>query len=732
MHTWARWGWMAFGVAVALCAGVARAGEGEAMGEKAATPIERLVPADTVGLVQVSNAAALGAAFEQSALAEAIKSSTLLTYLKTVVGAGAEFGAVVLMGQPAGELRACLGQNAGVALLSFADAADAKKRAPIVLLIESPDAKKLELVLTGQLQLFSLFNKEIAVAERQQAGSAVRELTTPKGDRLAYCARDNFLLIGTPGGVNALLDDLAAKKAPLATDPTYQAVRQQLPMAGGISAYVNVRALFEKTGVLENAAELVKLRGVGIADAQAIGLAVDFQGRQVRERVYLHTAGKGTGLLKLLTQGAPVAPSAAQFIPSNYTFYASMGLNEVGLWDRIRTMVVETAGEPAASLIDTASKDLQAKIGIQIKEGIFDAIGEEVFLGADLTQLPAFVGTGRQPRPDEIPFVFGAKLRNGAALKDTFDRVAGNEFLWQQGVERTVSKVADADVFTFRIPTNGEIKPSYAFAGDVFLLSIQPGAIQGALDAGKTKKNLASAPFVQQGAATLPSTSHLRIEVNDAQLLSALLALIRKDIPESAQKLLPEADKIVGGLHGYHVALRREAQGISMVTLSDLGSFGTVAVVAIIMDQFKGLTARRVEADFDKIGAALEKCRDKNGSYPETLEQLAPEFLPELTMDRFEPKRPYGYSRGHAGADGKLPDVWMLVSVGPDERPDIPPDQFDPAAWQAKLQTRDPAEIERLKAIIYHFRMDQYPEKRKNDDRGDILRVGGRGAAPAK
>jgi hypothetical protein len=277
-----------------------------------------------------------------------------------------------------------------------------------------------------------------------------------------------------------------------------------------------------------------------------------------------------------------------------------------------------------------------------------------------------------------------------------------------------------------------EVKPSYAFADNLFLLSIRPEAIRAALEAGKSKKNLAAAPFVQQGAATLPSASHLRIEVNDAQLLSTLLALIRKDIPESAQKLLPEADKIIGGLHGYHVALRREPQGFSLVTLSDLGSFGTIVVAALIMDQFKAITAKRVEADFDKIGAAIEKYREKNGSYPETLDQLVPDFLPELTMDRFDPKRPYGYSRGRAGADGKLPDAWLLVSVGPDERPNIPVDQFDPPAWQARLQTQDPAEIERLKAMICQFRKEQYPDERKNDDEGDIFRIGGRAAGGAK
>ena len=94
-----------------LSAGFARAGEGEAAGDKAATPIERLVPADTVGLVQVSDVAALGAAFEQSALGEAVKSSALLTYLKTVAGAAAEFGGVVLTGKAAGELRAPLGRT---------------------------------------------------------------------------------------------------------------------------------------------------------------------------------------------------------------------------------------------------------------------------------------------------------------------------------------------------------------------------------------------------------------------------------------------------------------------------------------------------------------------------------------------------------------------------------------------------------------------------------------------
>jgi hypothetical protein len=101
--------------------------------------------------------------------------------------------------------------------------------------------------------------------------------------------------------------------------------------------------------------------------------------------------------------------------------------------------------------------------------------------------------------------------------------------------------------------------------------------------------------------------------------------------------------------------------------------------------------------------------------------------LPHLAQDRFEPKRAYGYSRGRPDATGKYPDAWIVTSVGPNKRPDIPLDQFDPVQWPANLRSHDPETIAKLKRAIYRFRADQYKDERKNDDEGDLYRMGGKG-----
>ena len=722
-------------VAAAAMLGQLAALGGQAVeaGSAAATPVERLLPANTVAFVQVANLPELGAAFEKSALAEAIQGSPVLSYLRVVAGAAAELGAVVLTGQPTAELRSCLGQNAAIALLDFKDAADAKQRVPIVLLVEATDPKKLDSILTAQLQLFSLLRGELTLSERQHAGATVREVALPKGGSLAWCLRENFLIVGSPDSTNSLLDHLGAKGPSITTFPAYQAVHKQIPTTAGLTAYVNGKALLEKSAVQNNPAELQKLRAAGLADAQALGLAIDFQRRQVRERLYLHTGGQATGLIKLLTQGPPITPTAAQFIPPTYTVCLSMGLNEVGLWDRVRTMIVDAAGEPAASFLDTAAAQVQQNIGVQIKEGFLDTFGEELFAGLDLSQLGKFLGTGREPKPEELPFIVGARLRNAPALTQTLDLIAANEALFEKGVTRTRAKHGDVDLYTFRIPVSTEIQPSYAILDNVFLFSIRPEAVAAAIDAAKSKKSFAATPA--QGTHSVANVSpsgapaHVRLYVNDAQLLATFLGLIRQEVPESARWLLPELDKLFAGLHGYHVILRREPQGVVLTTLSDLSSLGTLAAVAVIMDQFHAIVARRVEADFEAIAVALEKYRAKNNAYPDTLDPLVPDYLPSIPQDRFEPKRPYGYTRGRPGPDGKVPDAWLLVSVGPDKKPDIPIELFDPPAWRAKLETQDPAEIGRLKALIYQFRKDQYPDERKNDDEGDLFRMGGPDAA---
>jgi len=366
---------------------------------------------------------------------------------------------------------------------------------------------------------------------------------------------------------------------------------------------------------------------------------------------------------------------------------------------------------------------VQQNLGIQIKEGFLDTLTDEIFIAADLTKLPEFAGAGRQPKPQEIPFVAGAKLRDAVSLTETIERIAANEKLWEMGVERKAKKHGDTDIFTFRVPFNSDLRPSYAIVDDVLLFSIRPEAVAAALDARKTKKSFATTP----AATAVAGPAHLRLQLNDGQLLTTLLGMIRKDVPEAAQRLVPELERILDGLHGYAAVVRREDQGISLVAQSDLGTTGTFLLAAVLLDQFNALVARRVNEDLGKIAAALEKYREKNGGYPETLDKLVPDFLPSVPRDRFEPKRGYSYSRGTPGLDGKLPDAWCLTSVGPDKKVDIPVEQFDPPVWHQRATAPQPDEVAGIKRVVYQFRKEQFKDEKKNDDEGDIIHMGGRG-----
>lgn len=79
--------------------------------------------------------------------------------------------------------------------------------------------------------------------------------------------------------------------------------------------------------------------------------------------------------------------------------------------------------------------------------------------------------------------------------------------------------------------------------------------------------------------------------------------------------------------------------------------------------------------DLSKVGAALEHYRVKNGSFPESLDGLVPDFLPELPDD------PYG--KGPPVYRRKKETV-LLYSRGPDKKDDqgIP---YDPASQKGDL-----------------------------------------------
>ena len=703
-----------------LCIGAVALG-----GEPAATTaIERVLPADTIAVVQATELGKLGAAFEQSALADALKASQLLRYLRTVAGGAVEFGSALLTGLPAKELGACVGQNAAIALLDFKDAADLRLRVPVVLLIEASDAKKLEAALLAQLQVFSILREDLAAAKQEHLGVAVHELRLPNGGPLAFAFVQGTLAVGSREGVRALISSQVGDTPRLAADANYRAIRQGLATpAGGLLAYVNARALLQRFGLLANPGQLMPLQAVGIANAQAAGLAIDFNGRQLRERLFVKLDGPPTGILRLLTEGEPAAPAAAKFVPQDYTLLLSMALRGVGLWDRFRALLQDTQGPAGVDGLEAMCNHIEQQLGFHPKKNVLDAFGDEAFLALDLSKFSSFHGAGRQPKPQELPIIFGARLRDAATLKATCDRLAANQQLWDKGVQRTTIEHQGVTIAAFRTPQSPELRPSLAIVDDVFLFSLRPEPLASALDAWKAGKT-----FPAPHAAAAPA--HLTLQVNDALLLKSLLACVRNELPEAAKRLLPEADAIIAGLHGYRAALRRTQDGIVVEACSDIGTVGTLLAAIPMLDQGNAIIARRVNADFEQAATALEAYRTKHGTYPETLDQLVPDFLPTLVNDRFEPSRPYGYGRGRPGADGKLPDAWILTSVGPDHKPDIPVEQFDPPAWSAAALARDPEGVARLKALIYRFRPDEHPDERKNDDEGDLYRMGGKGIAP--
>jgi len=687
------------------------------------TPIERLAPCNAVAVVQAVELGKLAAAFDQSALGQAVKRSRLLSYARNLAGTAADFASALLSGLPPDEWRACLGSHAGLVLLDFKDAADFRQRAPIVLLVQAAEPRKLEATLLAQLRLLATLRPQVAVTQARELGVTVHQVALPKGVTLAWCLLQDTLVVGRREGVKAFLGTQVGGMPRLAADPGYQALRQRLALDAGLLVYVNVQALAQRTPLGQAMHPEGPLAKLGIAGVQAAGLAIDFAGRQVRERLAVTLGGQPSGLLRLLTDGQPVAFAGPRHVPKGYSVVLSMATRDVGLWQRLRNLTDDLQGPAAGDLMETVGNAIEQNLGVHPKTGLFDAFGDEVFLALDLSKLPAFFGTGHQPKPLELPFLFGSKLRDAATLKSTSDRIAANQALWEKGVQRTSTKYGDTSVFTFRIPMNPQVRPSHATAGDLFLFAIHPQPVVDALEAARTGKT-----FAPREAPPAPP-AHVSLRVNAGQVLRALLECVRDDLPESAAPLVAEADKLFASLGTYQATLRREPPGLVLETRSDLGTLGTFIPALVMLDQGNAIVARRVQADFEQIARALEAYREKRGAYPETLDQLVPDYLPQLVNDRFAPARPYGYSRGRPGPDGGPPDAWIVTSVGPDKKPNIPVEQFDPPVWAARLRTQDPQEIEALKRAIYRFRPEQFPDERKNDDEGDLYRMGGKGLA---
>jgi hypothetical protein len=695
---------------------VVLAAPGSAGQAEGPTALERMVPANAVAFVQVRDLPSLAAAFEKSAIADVVRASKVLNYFRTVLNAAGQFAAVAATGIDSEELRSCFGSQIGAVLLDFRDRQDIQQRIPVALLIEVADAEKLQGVISTQLEIFASLGAQIPITQRQHKDVLVHDLTPPRAPRsLCFAVHRGALIVGSPAGVNGILDHCAANAPCVTAADTYLAVRERLG-SDGILAYVNVRSLVEKSGIAAHPGQMARARGLGIANVGGAGLSVGFAGRQVRERIYLQTEGAPTGILRLLTAGKPSVPELVSYVPKDFTVAGTLALNDVGLWDRLRGLIVDTKGEAAASFLDTAAQKMHEAFAIQIKEGFFDTLTGQATLAVDLRQIPDFFGSGVEPTPQQFPFLLAAKVGDPGLLEATITRVATNEKLWELGVTRQKRAHGDAEYFAFTIPGQIDLAPSYAVVDGVLLAALRPEIVTQAMDARAKKTGF---------AVGQPAPAHLAVHASDSAILQILLKNVRDEMPPETKRFLPNLDALIGGLSGFTAELTRDAGGVLLEARSDLGTTGTLAIAAALGDQGHAVVARRVDGDFEKIAAALEAYREQHGAYPETLDALVPACLPRLNGDRFAPKRAYGYRH--------LANAWILTSVGPNKTPDIPIDEFDPIGWAAAQNTQDPAQIARIKRVVYQFRKDQFKDEAKNDDEGDLVRMGGPGltARPA-
>jgi hypothetical protein len=88
----------------------------------------------------------------------------------------------------------------------------------------------------------------------------------------------------------------------------------------------------------------------------------------------------------------------------------------------------------------------------------------------------------------DLPVIFATRLSDAAKLAATGDRIAANQKLWEQGVQRSLEDHAGTKLYTFRTPFNPELKPSYAIVDDALLLSLRPEPVGAAIDLRKGKK----------------------------------------------------------------------------------------------------------------------------------------------------------------------------------------------------------------------------------------------------
>ena len=447
---------------------------------------------------------------------------------------------------------------------------------PVVLLEAAGRRAELAELLKNTIEpKLMMQQNDLAVADEKVGDVALRVLKA-KERSIAYGFLGDILAVGEPDPVRKLID--ARERPLLANNASFKAVRERLATPKGIALYVNLgKIIADHAEQLKANPELAaNLDRAGLSAIKWVAASSAFDGRGVRDKLFLYTGEKKVGLLSLLGGLTPGQSQAASLLPPECPLLLSLNFKDgQELWGSLLRFMEETADIEGLMRLDEGRQRIHMYFGIRFDEEVVGALGGEVFLAADPTLVSDFIEKGREIQRGEAPFILGLRVAKPELLKTTIHKFVTSQPLLGQGVERAVENYRGHEIKILTVPARAN-KPAYAFVGDYLLVARTADVIRKCIDAKLGQNNLASRPRYRVVASKVPA-KHNALLFADLQTLA--LAATTKGKPPEEGKPVPIEVTLAGQLRGACATITSHKDGVMVEIYSRPGALPLVAAL---------------------------------------------------------------------------------------------------------------------------------------------------------
>jgi hypothetical protein len=334
--------------------------------------LERLLPAETVGFVQVNNLRAQALKImESDAWRELSKenqaASSLFMMGANHTGALDASYALALVGMDAAE-------------------GDRKPQPQFVLVAEfgSWDSRRnFDNRVLRSLRESS--KKGVTIAEQEYEGATIHVVTSDGREDVTFARKDQTLyLSNSVGALKKVLDVRAKKAKSLEASENFAPARARASVNDGMFGYLDGAAL---TRLVESApssegnpgvaAFRQLFRGAGASSVQSVAFTSAFDGGRVVERFAVNTSGK-EGVLGTIATNAPTSQALLALVPEDalQAFDASIA-GAPQTFDQMLSLAGEVAAQSGKNPQDLFA-EVSNKTGIDLRNDLIGLLGAEV------------------------------------------------------------------------------------------------------------------------------------------------------------------------------------------------------------------------------------------------------------------------------------------------------------------------------------------------------------------